>query len=47
MYAFFGQSGLDWTGLAAAATISLVPVVLVFLALQRYFVEGVAGAVKS
>lgn len=46
MYAFFGQSGLDWTGLAAAATISLVPVVLVFLALQRYFVEGVAGAVK-
>ncbi|WP_102124701.1 carbohydrate ABC transporter permease [Deinococcus planocerae] len=47
MYAFSGQSGLDWTGLAAAATISLVPVIAVFLLLQRHFVEGVAGAVKS
>jgi raffinose/stachyose/melibiose transport system permease protein len=33
--------------MAAAATISLVPIVAVFLALQRYFVEGVAGAIKG
>jgi raffinose/stachyose/melibiose transport system permease protein len=33
--------------MAAAATISLAPIVIVFLFLQRYFVEGIAGAVKS
>jgi raffinose/stachyose/melibiose transport system permease protein len=47
MYSFFGQYTADWTGLAAAACISLVPIVTVFLFLQRTFVEGLAGAVKS
>lgn len=47
MYSFFGQYTADWTGLAAAACISLVPIVTVFLLLQRTFVEGIAGAVKS
>lgn len=46
MYAFRGENMIDWTGMAAAATISLLPVVLVFLAFQRYFVEGLAGSVK-
>ena len=31
----------------AAATLSLIPVVLLFIFLQRYFLEGVAGAVKA
>ncbi|WP_433514834.1 carbohydrate ABC transporter permease [Nonomuraea sp. CA-143628] len=47
MLAFRGTNSTDWSGLAAAGTISLIPLLLVFLALQRYFVEGVAGAVKS
>lgn len=47
MYGFFGTNTSDWTGLAAAATISVLPVVVVFLFLQRYFIEGIAGAVKS
>ncbi|TDD23880.1 carbohydrate ABC transporter permease [Nonomuraea diastatica] len=47
MLAFRGTNSTDWSGLAAAGTISLVPLLLVFLALQRYFVEGIAGAVKS
>lgn len=47
MYGFFGTNTSDWTGLAAAATISVLPVVVVFLFLQRYFVEGIAGAIKS
>lgn len=46
MYAFVTEYATDWTGMAAAATISLVPIILVFLLLQRYFVEGVAGAIK-
>lgn len=47
IYAFQGQFYTDWSGMAAAATISLAPIVIVFLFLQRYFVEGVAGAVKA
>jgi raffinose/stachyose/melibiose transport system permease protein len=47
MYAFEGQYFSDWSGMAAAATISLVPIILVFLVLQRYFVEGIVGAIKQ
>jgi raffinose/stachyose/melibiose transport system permease protein len=47
IYAFQGQFFTDWSGMAAASTISLAPIVIVFLFLQRYFVEGIAGAVKS
>jgi ABC-type glycerol-3-phosphate transport system permease component len=37
----------DWTGMAAGATISLVPVMVVFIVMQRYFYEGISGAVKQ
>jgi ABC-type glycerol-3-phosphate transport system permease component len=47
MYSFYGQYTTDWTGLAAAAFISLIPIIIVFLCLQKTFVEGLAGAVKS
>jgi raffinose/stachyose/melibiose transport system permease protein len=47
IYAFRGEFFTDWSGMAAAATISLAPIVVVFLFLQRYCVEGIAGAVKS
>ena len=47
MLAFSGSNETDWAGLAAAATISLVPIVVLFFFVQRYFVEGVAGAVKA
>ncbi|MFI9844797.1 carbohydrate ABC transporter permease [Nonomuraea sp. NPDC051941] len=47
MLAFVGENTTDWSGMAAAATISLLPVVALFIVLQRYFVEGIAGAVKS
>jgi ABC-type glycerol-3-phosphate transport system permease component len=46
MYNFAGETTVDFTGLAAAAVISVVPVIVVFLLLQRYFIEGLAGAVK-
>ncbi len=46
MYAFRGEYFTDWSGMAAAATIAIIPVILVFLAMQRYFIEGIAGAVK-
>ncbi|MDQ3540147.1 MAG: carbohydrate ABC transporter permease, partial [Chloroflexota bacterium] len=47
IYSFQGEFFTDWSGMAAAATISLMPIIIVFLFLQRYFVEGIAGAVKS
>ncbi|WP_228845415.1 carbohydrate ABC transporter permease [Phototrophicus methaneseepsis] len=47
MYAFRGEYFTDWSGMAAAATIAIIPVILLFLVMQRYFIEGIAGAVKS
>jgi multiple sugar transport system permease protein len=47
---FSFQSGYDtdWHLLAAASFIALVPVITVFVLLQRYFVAGLtAGAVKG
>ncbi|TMV50035.1 carbohydrate ABC transporter permease [Paenibacillus mesophilus] len=47
MYQFVGEFSVDWTGMAAAASISLLPIIVIFIAFQRYFVEGVAGSVKG
>ena len=47
MLAFISNNETDWSGMAAAATISLLPVILFFFFVQRYFVEGIAGAVKQ
>lgn len=47
MYSFIGEYASDYTGLAAAATISILPIMIVFIAMQKYFVEGIAGAVKG
>ena len=32
----------DWTGIMTITTISVIPVTLLFLALQRYFVQGIS-----
>ncbi|MBV9171081.1 MAG: carbohydrate ABC transporter permease [Chloroflexi bacterium] len=47
VYSFQGENLTDWSSMAAASTISIMPVAIVFLLLQRYFIEGVAGAVKQ
>ncbi len=47
LYALRGENVVDWTGIAAGASIAIVPVVIIFIALQKYFVDGIAGAVKS
>jgi ABC-type glycerol-3-phosphate transport system permease component len=47
MYAFVGEYNTDWTGLTAAALISIVPILILFLLLQRYFIAGLTGSVKS
>lgn len=46
--AFAGQFKHDWTGMMAASTIVTVPVVIAFVLLQRYLVEGLTGgAIKG
>lgn len=47
MFAFQGANSFDWTGFAAGTVISFVPVLIVFLAFQNYFVRGLSGAVKE
>jgi raffinose/stachyose/melibiose transport system permease protein len=43
---FSTQFSTEYTLLAAAVLIALAPLVLVFIFFQRYFVSGMAGAVK-
>lgn len=47
LYSLKGEIMLDWTGLAAGAAIALLPIIVVFVFLQKYFVDGISGAVKG
>ncbi|MHB8619548.1 MAG: carbohydrate ABC transporter permease [Chloroflexota bacterium] len=48
LLAFTGQFKTDWAGLMAAATITTIPVVIGFIAVQRFLVEGLTqGAVRG
>ncbi len=42
-----GELALNFGNIAAATVISIIPVILIFLVLQRYFIEGLAGLVKG
>ena len=44
---FFGQFGVDYTLLSASVLISVLPVLIVYIFFQKYFVEGMSGAVKG
>lgn len=44
---FVGEHGTDYGLLCAGVLISVLPVMIVYLAFQRHFVEGMAGAVNS
>lgn len=44
---FQGQHSNDYTLLSAGVLISIVPILAVYLFFQRYFVAGMAGAVKG
>lgn len=45
--AFQGAQATDWVGLAAAIVITILPVIVVFLVFQRFFIQGLAGALKG
>jgi ABC-type glycerol-3-phosphate transport system permease component len=47
LYSFVEEYSSDLAGMAAGATISFIPIIIVFLFFQKYFVEGISGAVKG
>jgi raffinose/stachyose/melibiose transport system permease protein len=48
LQAFFFQYSVQWNYLFAALTMSIVPVIVVYLAMQRQFIAGLtAGAVRT
>lgn len=47
LYAFKGENTVDWTGICAGGAIAMVPIIIIFIAFQKYFINGMAGAVKS
>ncbi len=45
---FVGQLQINWSNLLAMTTISIIPVILVFLTFQRFFMTGItSGSVKG
>ena len=48
VYEFQSQFGNDWRAIAAASVVGMIPLVVTFVALQRYFVKGlVEGSLKG
>lgn len=45
--AFTQQFSVDLSGFAAGVTLSMLPIILVFAFFQRYFIDGLAGAIKD
>jgi raffinose/stachyose/melibiose transport system permease protein len=47
MYAFVSQNKTEWTLMCAAGIISIAPVVILYLILQRQFIDAFSSAVKG
>jgi alpha-1,4-digalacturonate transport system permease protein len=45
---FVGQYDINWSDLLASTTIAIIPIIIVFFSMQRFFMQGItAGAVKG
>jgi raffinose/stachyose/melibiose transport system permease protein len=47
LYAFKGENIIDWASIAAGGVIAVFPIIVCFIFCQKYFVDGIAGAVKG
>jgi alpha-1,4-digalacturonate transport system permease protein len=46
--AFVGQYQINWAELLAMTTVAIIPIIVMFLFMQRFFMQGImAGAVKG
>lgn len=45
---YIGNTGVDWSSILSASVISMIPVIIIFVILQRYIIGGIsAGGVKG
>ena len=42
LLAFLGRHGADWSGLMAAGTVVVAPIIVIFFVTQRTFIKGIA-----
>lgn len=48
LYKFIGEYGTEWNKLMAVASIAAIPIILIFVTLQKYIVGGItSGAMKD
>ncbi len=47
LYSFQGENIVDWGSIAAGACITILPMLILFVLFQRYFIQGISGAVKE
>lgn len=48
LYRFIGQYGTEWNNLMAVATLAALPIILIFISMQKHLVGGItAGAMKD
>ena len=48
IYTFMGQYGTKWSYLTAYAIVTIIPVALIFIFMQKYIISGMtSGAVKG
>lgn len=45
---YIGHMGVDWSSILAASVISMIPIIIIFIILQKYIIGGIsAGGVKG
>lgn len=48
LYKFIGEYGTEWNNLMAVATLAALPIILIFITLQKYIVNGLtSGSMKD
>ena len=47
LYSFQGENIVEWGSIAAGACITILPMLLLFVTFQKYFIQGISGAVKE
>jgi raffinose/stachyose/melibiose transport system permease protein len=47
LLSFIGEHGTNYGLLTAGTLITIVPVLIVYICFQRYFIEGMSGAIKG
>ena len=47
LYSFQGENVVEWGNIAEGASITILPMLVLFLMFQKSFIQGISGAVKE